>query len=143
MLTEDQVVEAVAAHLRSRGYTVRQQLTSVQRGHDIIAVKNDESCELHIEAKGETSNRPKSKRFGKPFTPAQVHDHVAKAFYYAAAMLQESEGSEPVRVGIALPDNESHRKYIARVNKAIESLEMTLFWVRGDKTVRVQPPQQR
>ena len=90
MLSENQVTEAVCDHHKTHGYVITQGMTTKQRGHDIIATKQSTTpIELHIEAKGETSDRQGSARHGKAFNSAQVSDHVASAFFCAAAMLQE------------------------------------------------------
>ena len=68
LLTENDVVEAVCGFLRSHGYTIVQQLTTAERGPDIVATRQDRPGQtLSIEAKGATSARPFS--------------HVSKAFY--------------------------------------------------------------
>lgn len=89
MLTENQVIAFVCRHLRSLGYEVTQELNTTQRGRDIVAkTAGAAPTELQIEAKGATSDRQGSARFGRPFDSAQVRDHVANAFYGAARMLE-------------------------------------------------------
>lgn len=65
MLTENDIVENLSKFLKLKGYTISQQLTTNQTGIDIIA--ENESEKLYIEAKGETSSKETSNRFGKPF----------------------------------------------------------------------------
>ncbi len=55
---------------------------------------------LRVEAKGETSTKPR--RFGQPFNPRQCKAHVAVAFCKAVSM-STKHGSTDERVGIALP----------------------------------------
>ena len=137
MLSENQVIEAVCSHLESHGYAITQRLTTKQHGHDIIAVRRGVSpIELHIEAKGETSDRKGSARHGKAFNSAQVSDHVAAAFYCAAAMLQD--GGKTLRVGVALPDTKLHRTHIVRVAAALGKLEIAVFWVGPSLEVTVE-----
>ena len=69
MLTESDVIATVCDYLRAEGYEIRQQLTETE--HDIIAVRGDET--LLIEAKGETSSKEGTNRFGKPFKRSQGH----------------------------------------------------------------------
>ena len=141
MLTENQVVDAVCKYLESRGYRITQRLTTTQRGHDIIAEKADAGpVELHIEAKGETSDRLGSARFGKAFDTAQVGDHVASAFYCAASMFEEASAKKGVRTGIALPDTSLHRTHISRICGALEKLGIALFWVGAKGEVSVEAP---
>ena len=88
MLTESGVIAAVCAELQRRGYEIRQQLSESQRGDDIIATKYAEPTRtIYVEAKGETSSKNASARYGKSFDSAQVRDHVANAFYKAALVL--------------------------------------------------------
>src|SRR4051812_38479128 len=103
MSSEIKEIAAVSDNLKQPGYVITQRLTTKQRGHDIIAAKHSTTpIELHIEAKGETSDRQGSARHGKAFNSAQVSDHVASAFYCAAAILQEGVAKQGMRVGIAL-----------------------------------------
>jgi hypothetical protein len=87
---------------------------------------------LHVEAKGETSKAPTSRRFGKPFNSNQVHSHVAGAFHAAAAMLDSG------RVAMAFPDTPPHRRQVERIGEAIRRLDMAVFWVRADGGVTVE-----
>jgi Holliday junction resolvase-like predicted endonuclease len=86
MLTEDDVVEAVCQHLQASGYRILSRCATTQRGEDIVA-EHPSGVTLRVEAKGETSSKSVTKRFGKPFDNAQANNHVAKAFYAAAEML--------------------------------------------------------
>jgi hypothetical protein len=139
MLSENQVIEAVCEHLKTHGYVITQRLTTKQRGHDIIATKQSTTpIELHIEAKGETSDRQGSARHGKAFNSAQVSDHVASAFYCAASMLQEGVAKQSMRVGIALPDTPLHRTNVSKVANALASLQVAVFWVRPSLEVNVE-----
>jgi hypothetical protein len=59
MLAEVDVLNAVAAHLRSEGYRIVEQRSTAERGIDLVAVKaNGAVC--WVEAKGGTSSRPGS-----------------------------------------------------------------------------------
>jgi hypothetical protein len=66
MLTEWEVIEAVREFLESRGYRVTQALNENQVGNDIVAWSVD-GQKVMIEAKGETSSKSHTSRFGKPF----------------------------------------------------------------------------
>ena len=138
LLLEFDVVNAVASELENRGYTISQRLQPTQRGHDIIARKRGPPpLTLYVEAKGETSSRVGSQRFGKPFDSAQTKIHVAEAFFTAAETLAQSPGHEEVKAGIALPNNELHRRYEAAIHQVLMSLGIAVFWVCRDTTVEV------
>ncbi len=85
---ESDVVSAVCEYLRQRNYTRIRGLTETQKGDDIKAVNGD-GIECFIEAKGETSSKKTSNRYGKPFSSSQVSVHVAKAVYRAIQMREE------------------------------------------------------
>lgn len=143
MLTENDVVESVCRHVKVHGYEVHRQLTTKERGFDIVARKPGvQVVELRVEAKGETSSKETSNRYGKPFSTAQIHDHVANAFYSAAAMLEGRGGAGSVRVAIALPGTACHRKQVRAVHYAMQLLEVGVFWVEPDGAVELSAPWQ-
>jgi hypothetical protein len=138
MLFEADVINAVCKQLESRGYHIRQRLQTTQQGDDIIAVKQTSvPCELYIEAKGETSSRRGSERYGKPFDSAQVRIHVAEAFYKAAEVLSRQHKDVETRVGIALPDNKEHRAVVKKIEPVLNQLEVAVFWVQSDEDVQI------
>lgn len=135
-LFESDVVDAVCHYLIGRTYTIQQRLTPKQRGIDIIARKQGSLfTELVVEAKGETSERQGSQRFGKPYETADVKINVAEAFY-TAAELTISRAEYPMRrVAIALPQNALYERYEARIQPAMITLGIGIFWVASSKTV--------
>src|SRR5689334_9226295 len=133
MLSEDDVVTAVCEHLKNTGYRVVSSCTTKQRGIDVVAEQLSSKSMFRIEAKGETSNDPNSRRFGKPFDSAQVESHVAGAFHAAAGMLN-GQGD---RAAMAFPDTLLHRRHVAQVAEAIRKLDLVVFWVAADRSVTV------
>jgi hypothetical protein len=136
MLYENDVVEAVCTDLQKRGFVISQRRLSTERGDDIVAI-HPSGFEFLIEAKGETSARTGSGRYGNPFDRGQVLDHVSQAFYRAAAMLCQTETGKDRSVGIALPDNANHRERIDAIQDALRQLNIAVFWVKGDGGVTV------
>ena len=136
MLFEYQIVRAVADWLQSRGYVLHQALAESQKGDDIIATAPKKSYRLFVEAKRESSSKNGTSRFGKPFTTNQVKAHVGVALYRAAQML-ENPCDLPVRVALAFPDNNDHRRVVARIRKALTILNVEVFWVAPDGSVSV------
>lgn len=132
LLTEDDVVDEVCRHLARHGWDVYARATTRQRGPDIAATHRDGS-HLLVEAKGRTSARPNSARYGQPFDSAQVRVHVAEAFYTAAAAAEVS-GSRRF-AALALPDDELHRRYVHPVRSAMVKLAVGIFWVAGSQAV--------
>jgi len=138
MLFESDVVDAVCAELRSRGYRIEQKLKTTQRGDDIIAVKRvPHTCRLHIEAKGETSSRRGSARYGKPFDSAQIRVHVAEAFYKVAEILSRKSNNVEIRAGIALPATPKHSALIDNIESVLNQLGIAVFLVGADGNIQV------
>jgi hypothetical protein len=44
----------------------------------------------------------------------------------------------PVRVALALPGNDDHRRAVSRIRKALEALEIEVFWVGQDGAVTLE-----
>ena len=128
MLTEDDVVAAVCRDLENRGYKIKGRATTKQRGIDITATNKRHT--IVVEAKGATSNRRSSARYGKPFTKRQCCTHVGVAFFTAASLTQprKQAGKRQV-VAIALPDNVHHREYVNKIASPLRALRIGLIWV--------------
>ena len=138
MLLESDVVDAVCALLESKGYHVQQRLKTTQQGADILAVKGmNLGRELYIEAKGETSSRKGSERYGRPFNSSQIGVHVAQAFYKAAEVLSGTREGVQVRAGIALPDTDRHRARIEKIEPVLNRLGVAVFWVQEGADMEV------
>lgn len=142
MLYENDVIEAVCSYLENRNFTILKKSTTNQKGDDIIARPQSAKYKLHIEAKGETSSKEKTNNYGESFNSNQVLDHVAKAFYWAAKMLQQQDEEDknlPRKIGIALPDNNCHRKRVHAIEQSLNKLDIIVFWVSSDQKVTVSP----
>lgn len=121
LIYEDDVIESVCDLLRSHDYTIESTATVQQHGEDIIASSGEQR--LIVEAKGEGSSKPHTKRYGNPFTKGQVFDHVAKAVLKALRIAS----SETARPAIAFPDNDHHRDEIDRVQPALRRAGIGVF----------------
>lgn len=141
MLYEDDVVDAVCRYLERNDYVIRQSLTSVQHGHDIIADKHgDPTWTLYVEAKGEGSSKARTARYGSSFNSGQVFDHVAKAVLKALRVASWDTTEPQSRAGIALPKNAAHVKQVQMVHRALRNAGVAVFWVGQDKRVSVDSP---
>ena len=134
MLRESDVVSSVCRYLKERGYKITQELTETEKGDDIVAIAGDGRNCL-IEAKGETSSKRESRKYGKAFSSSQVGVHVAKAFYKAVEMSERN--SRMCKVGIALPATQEHKKRIEKIAKTLEQLSIEVFWVGRNRSVDV------
>ncbi len=117
MLYESDVINAVCEKLESLGYSIQQKLDTNQKGDDIVAIRHGEKTrKILIEAKGETSSRKNSERFGNRFDGAQVKVHVAEALYKAVQVISSLEENDlETIVGIALPDSDYHINSIKKI----------------------------
>jgi hypothetical protein len=138
MLFEIDVVDAVCKLLECSGYEIVQRLDTKQHGDDIVAKKQTRAYrELRIEAKGATSSRMGSERYGQLFDSTQVGIHVAEAFYRAAAMLSNENKEIDLKVGMAFPDNLYHRRAVEKINPIVFKLGIAVFWVNEHHQVSV------
>lgn len=139
LLFEGDVIKAVCNELVRRGYRIEQELDPTQRGDDIIAINEaNPSSRLIIEAKGESSSRKNSRRYGQAFSSAQVRVHVAEVIYKAAEILSRPIEGDRVLVGVAFPDNATHRRVVTAISHAVARLEIAVFWVNKHKEVEIQ-----
>jgi Holliday junction resolvase-like predicted endonuclease len=120
-MDENEIVEAVCDYLQKKGYEISKKLHTTEHGIDIVAKNRISNEVIHIEAKGGTSSRIGSRRFGKPYTSSQVFDRVAKGFYTACQMLSQNENANNKFV-LAVPDTILFRKYLNSVKPAMSKL---------------------
>jgi hypothetical protein len=133
MLTESEVIAATCRFLKSQRFRITQALSELEQGVDIEGLAPDGETKFSIEAKGETSSKSTTARFGKPFDSKQVFDHVSKAFYCAAR-----DSSNGYMSGIALPRNEAHVKCVEKILPALRKLRIEVFWALPDGRVEIE-----
>jgi hypothetical protein len=137
-LTENDIVEAVCRRLVADGWQINTRASTRERGPDIVA-EGPGGGRLVVEAKGATSARQGSARFGKPFDGSQARVHVAEAFFTAAvASVAGARGNQ--RGALALPDDQLHRRLFGPARLACERLNLGVFWVASDSEVRLDAP---
>jgi hypothetical protein len=129
MLTENDVVNHVEDYLIANGYKILKKATTNQKGIDIIAVKSNR--QLYVEAKGATSSKSTSKRFGKPFSNSQVSTHIAMGVLYA--MLNRNA---EIDFAFALPNNDDHTKMIERIAPSLKILGVKVYFVSNNGEVK-------
>ena len=134
MLTENAVVKAVKVYLEAAGYRVDKARSTVQRGIDLEAVHSATNKRLLVEAKGGTSSKRKTARFGRGFTRNQAKSHVSVAFYYVAKLRQQHRGAQ---VAVAFPDDPNHRALIDSIRSALNELGIVVFFVNAARRVRI------
>lgn len=134
MINENQVVDYVCKYLEDNNYTVEQHRNTNERGYDIVAF-NEEGKKLIIEAKGGTSSKPSTNRFGKDFDSKQVRHHIAMALYAVGKAITSDPECE---VGIAIPKNDEHIKALNKIRKIIDVLTIRIYWVSSNGEVTVE-----
>lgn len=136
MLTEDDVVHAVALHLRRNGYSDVRTLSTVEHGIDVIAVNRRTKRKLFVEAKGGTSSKRTTRRYGKPFTQNQAKSHVSVALYCAARLHQTSK-HDLADIALAFPDDATHRKLVQNISRALRALAVVVYFVGENRKVQI------
>jgi len=136
VLTENDVVQAVAGHLEDEGYRIVRALSTNQRGIDIVAEHPATKKQLLVEAKGGTSSKEGTANYGNPFTSNQVKTHVSVAFYYAA-MLRQKHSTSGAEIALAFPDDKAHRTLIEGISSALNVLGVFVFFVDSSRRVTV------
>jgi len=137
VLTENDVIQAVAASLQQRGFRIERAASTSDRGPDIEAEHAASGRRLLVEAKGGTSSKDHTRRFGLAFTPGQALSHVSRAFYHAAKLKQLGTGRGD-RVALAFPDDPVHRRLIDGIRVALDTLGIAVFFVDAERRVTVQ-----
>lgn len=126
MLTENDVVKYVKLYLENKGYKVNKALSTSEKGIDIEAVHPIKG-NCFVEAKGETSSKITSNRFGKVFNRNQVKSHIGAALIKSFQTKQKFKGSY---VCIALPDEKNHRDIIDSIKESLEETKIDIFFVQ-------------
>ncbi len=139
MLTENDVVDAVAAYLTSNGYHIVSKCSTDERGIDIVAEHSEKNVRLLVEAKGGTSSKTGTANYGKRFTHSQAKTHVSVAFYYAAMLLQK-HAAESTHVALAFPDDSTHRHLVNDIATSLYALEIPVFFVDDSFRVTTSTP---
>lgn len=129
MLSEDAVVAAVIAYLQADGWNIESMALATQHGDDIVATRD--GVRLLVEAKGQGSSMPHSRKYGLPFSRNQVKTHIAVAVLRSLGVVSVGAAT----AALALPDDALHRREIERVAPALSKLGIGVFWVDQAGTV--------
>lgn len=127
MLTENDIISLLTTYLENSGYKISQSLSTTQKGIDVIAENNNHI--LYIEAKGETSSREKSNRYGNAFNLDQIKSHVSRAILAAMKVLNDKPAGPKTKAAIALPDTAGHRKLLKKISNPLKTLGIKCFFV--------------
>ena len=125
---ENAVVAAICKYLISSGYVITQQLTTIQRGIDVIAQHPKTKVLVHVEAKGGISSREGSPRDGKPYTHSQVFNRVAKGIFTCLQLRTKNPDKKSVRVILAIPEGKWFRDYVDTVLPLLDSAGVEVWF---------------
>lgn len=127
MLTENDIVDEVVSFLKSKGWTISGSCNTVQRGVDIVAIKGEQT--LMIEAKGQTSSKEISAKFGKEFSYGQKVDHIAKALLKSAETMEKNPNAN---IAMAFPKDAGHYKIVSGIRDFLSQNHIAVYWVEPD-----------
>ena len=128
---ENTVIHAVCKFLSVGGYKIVQKLGTTEHGVDVIAEHPGTHVRVLVEAKGGTSSRDGSERFGKPYTQTQVFDRVAKGIFTCLQMRTENPDKNAVRVILAVPEKPDYfQKYISKVISSLETAGIEVWYAK-------------
>jgi len=131
VITENDVIERVSAYLAQRNWRVESTASTFEHGPDVIA-RSDVGKEIWIEAKGQTSSKEGSRRYGKEFSRSQKEDHLGRALLKCCQYI--SERSDLI-VAVALPNDDVNSDLITRIGAVLQKLKIVSFLVGGDGSV--------
>ena len=133
-MNENEVIAELKQYFRARDYSLLSECSTIMQGIDLVMSKGDQ--EIWIEAKGGTSSREGSNRYGKVFTDTQCHVHFSRAFFKVCEMRDKAKHLQKVvRIAMAFSHTSHYQKYCDRTNGTRKELGIELFWVRGTGVV--------
>jgi hypothetical protein len=133
-LTENDVIDACAKHLSGAGYVVEKVCRTSERGVDIVARCTRTGSRIFVEAKGATSSKSHSARFGRPFDRGQARSHVSRALFEAARLASSAKPGD--EAALAFPADTHHESLVEEILPALGRLPASVFWVSNDGEVR-------
>lgn len=135
-LTENDVVAACATYLRSTGYEINSACSTADRGVDLVATNRTTGSRLFVEAKGGTSSKAHTRRYGRPFDLRQARSHVSRALFEVARLASEPGAKD---VAIALPTDAHHRRLVNQILPVLQRIPASVLWVSDDLSVEWWP----
>lgn len=131
-LTENEVIEVIFSFFEKRGFSISQYCSTNEHGSDII-VESPNGIPYYIEAKGGTSSKETTNRYGKPFDRRQARTHISVAITKCFQTVQKS--SRKCIVGIALPKDETHLDIIKSIEQPLKKTKIEICFVNKNGTV--------
>jgi len=133
MLTENEVVKYVSSYLKSNGYEIQKELKTTEQGIDIVAIHSGKG-KCFVEAKGGTSSKKGTSRYGKPFSRNQIKTHMGAALLKALQIKQENKSSE---VFIAVPYDKNHLCIFDTIKNCLLQVDIKLIFVKCNGDIEI------
>jgi hypothetical protein len=127
-MDENAIVNAVCERLVRDGCEIVSRCTTTQRGIDVVA-RATNGQHFYVEAKGGTSTREGSARFGKTYSPSQIFDRVAKGVFTCLQLRSKHPNVSDERVVLALPDDQRFRVYVESVDSQLRAVAIEVWFV--------------
>ena len=128
-MDENEVILKLCSHLERAGYRILERRRTTKRGTDVVAKETKSGRLLRVEAKGGTSSRVGSARYGKPYTQSQVFDRVAKGVFTTLQLRFQSQNGKVCDVALAVPDEKWFRFYLEPLGSLLASVGIDIFLV--------------
>ena len=137
-MDEKEVSQVVVKWLKERGYKARA-LTAGQRGIDVAAYHPGTNHKWAIEAKGSTSSKKGSPRYGQTkISERAAYNGVSNAFLLAVSWTSIGILKD-TSIGIAVPNDKHFEMWLERIEPASALLGIAHFRAGGNG-VQVFPP---
>lgn len=140
MITENEIIRLVILKLKSHDFELISKCNTNQTGIDIELKKDN--YRLLIEAKGATSSKEGTRRYGIPFKRSQALTHASAAIYTAMDLITRHQGDDNYIVGIALPLEKNTVEHVEKVKYVLTKLGIIIFWVKDEKVIMETPNQE-
>lgn len=128
-MDENAVVESTCEILISSGCQIVRKCSTTQRGIDIVALRESSGEEFFIEAKGGTSSRAGSFRYGKPYTQSQVFDRVAKGVFTCIELRAKHSNRSKQHIILAVPDERWFHFYLKPALLQLEAAGLKVWFI--------------
>ena len=133
-MDENDVVKQTCNLLEEQGLVIKKRLSTIERGVDIVAENPRNGNTTYVEAKGGTSSRIGSARYGKPYSKSQVFDRVAKGVFTCIRLRAQYPSRESSRILLSVPDERLFRSYLEPVFMELKEAGIEIMFVSNINT---------
>lgn len=130
MITENDVIDYVERHFVKQGGKTESKANTKQKGIDLIIDFQDKK--FFIEAKGETSSKEHSNRYGQAFTTNQITNHIARAIFTTLKLQSKNENKNEVYI-IAFPNTAQHKIQLEKISARLKKINIEIYLVNKTK----------